>query len=330
MTWTLLNSGIQPGNCCTGAGLAIDPFMPQRLIYTINERAYLSQDGGATWNRLKLPAGMQVPSVVMDPFAAGTWYAYDFQGAFRTEDAASTWIPMPLSFKLLSEVMVDPSVSGRLYARTSDGLLRSNDRGRSWQAILFPDTSPKLSAVTAFQIEPSNPNWLVAAGSSEDGSNHICLFSQDGGQSWQPMGVVRPFLEFRFSPSQPNVLYAGGSPTVDSFVAKVNPSGDVEFLTYLGGQGSDSISAMALDAAGNIYLAGTTGSIDFPGVAARLYPGLLPSIFATRLDASGRPVQTTLFGGAGYASISGLLWIREGISWYPARRVLPCRLPATH
>ena len=304
-SWVLLANGIQPGNCCTGAGLAADPFVAQRLVYTINERAYVSQDGGTSWNRLALPAAMRLPFVVLDPFVAGTWYAYDFQGAYRSEDAGATWTAIPLTANLFGWIVADPSTQGRLYASDTDGLFRSDDRGRSWKAIPFPDTAPKLSGLTAFQVQPGNPNWLVAGGVSADGVDHICLFSPDAGQTWQPMGAVREFDEFRFDPSQPNVLYAGGTPTADAFVAKLDPAGNIQFLTYLGGQGDDNVSGIALDGAGNIYLAGTTESVDFPGVTARLYPGLSPKLFVAKLDASGAPLQTTLFGGAGYASVSG-------------------------
>ena len=31
VTWRLMDNGIEPGNCCTGAGLAIDPFVAGRL-----------------------------------------------------------------------------------------------------------------------------------------------------------------------------------------------------------------------------------------------------------------------------------------------------------
>ena len=51
----------------------------------------------------------------------------------------------------------------------------------------------------------------------------------------------------------------------DGFVAKVNANGSaLIWATFLGGSGSDSISAVKLDPAGNVVVAGATNSADFP------------------------------------------------------------------
>ena len=48
------------------------------------------------------------------------------------------------------------------------------------------------------------------------------------------------------------------------FVAKLGPSGAVVFSTYLGGSGTETPAVVKTDAAGNIYVAGQTSSLDFP------------------------------------------------------------------
>ena len=56
----------------------------------------------------------------------------------------------------------------------------------------------------------------------------------------------------------------GGNPH-DIFVSKLNPSGTaLVYSTYLGGAGQDNGSDIAVDAAGNAYITGYTGSSDFP------------------------------------------------------------------
>lgn len=51
----------------------------------------------------------------------------------------------------------------------------------------------------------------------------------------------------------------------DAFVAELNPSGNgLLYLSYLGGNGSDAASAIALDLSGNAYVAGWTLSTNFP------------------------------------------------------------------
>src|ERR1700688_938195 len=50
----------------------------------------------------------------------------------------------------------------------------------------------------------------------------------------------------------------------DVFVSKIDPSGHLLFTDTFGGKGSDTGTAIALDPSGNIYVAGTTTSPDFP------------------------------------------------------------------
>ena len=51
----------------------------------------------------------------------------------------------------------------------------------------------------------------------------------------------------------------------DAFVAELNPAGNaLLYLSYLGGNGSDAASSIALDLSGNVYVAGWTLSTNFP------------------------------------------------------------------
>jgi hypothetical protein len=63
------------------------------------------------------------------------------------------------------------------------------------------------------------------------------------------------------------------------------------FATYLGGSGNDSPSGIALDAAGSLYVAGSTNSIDFPttqGVFQSLLGGSIDA-FVTKISPSAEP-----------------------------------------
>jgi hypothetical protein len=54
----------------------------------------------------------------------------------------------------------------------------------------------------------------------------------------------------------------------DAFVVKFNPAGSaLEYGTFLGGSGFDDGNAIAVDPTGNAYVAGNTGSADFPATA---------------------------------------------------------------
>jgi hypothetical protein len=60
----------------------------------------------------------------------------------------------------------------------------------------------------------------------------------------------------------PDLVHNGG---FDAFIAKINPTGSsLEYCSYLGGSGYDSSWCIAIDTAGNAYVAGQTASNNFP------------------------------------------------------------------
>jgi uncharacterized protein (TIGR03437 family) len=89
-----------------------------------------------------------------------------------------------------------------------------------------------------------------------------------------------------------------------AFVAKVNANGTAySFVTYLGGGSQDVTRAIALDAAGNIYAAGTTYLAAFPvtagGVASELGSGDAGA-FVVKLDPTGaKGLYSAVLGGSG-------------------------------
>ena len=73
----------------------------------------------------------------------------------------------------------------------------------------------------------------------------------------------------------------GGS---DSFIAKLNSSGGLAYLTYLGGGGLDLGFGIAVDDAGNAYTTGQTSSLNFPQVNGLQNPGGLDRGFFRSTD----------------------------------------------
>jgi hypothetical protein len=67
----------------------------------------------------------------------------------------------------------------------------------------------------------------------------------------------------------------------DAFITTLNPTGtELVFSTYLGGTNTDGAFAVALDAAGSIYITGQTFSADFPTT-----PGAFQTVFGGNSDA---------------------------------------------
>lgn len=110
-------------------------------------------------------------------------------------------------------------------------------------------------------------------------------------------------------------IYVAGSrgvpgQAVDAFVAKLRPSGSVEYSVTFGGTADDVANAVAVDAAGNIFVVGATTSSDFrssrPGEACRGSAATGPDAFVVRIDPQGSIAESTCLGGSAYDSAYGV------------------------
>jgi hypothetical protein len=92
---------------------------------------------------------------------------------------------------------------------------------------------------------------------------------------------------------------AFGGGLQDAFVTKLDPSGRRLYSTYLGGNGQDNGSAIAIDSAGNAFVTGYTGSTNFPSVEA-LQPSKIGQFnaFVAKLSPTGGLLYSTHLGGS--------------------------------
>jgi hypothetical protein len=113
-----------------------------------------------------------------------------------------------------------------------------------------------------------------AAASAVDGSGNVFVVGTSGA-TWEGP-IVRP--------------YAGYG---DAFVAKLNAGGALQWVTFLGGSSDDQGHAIGLDAAGNIYVAGTSGGTWGSPVAAF---GGTDDAFVAKLSGGGVLQWNTFLG----------------------------------
>jgi uncharacterized protein (TIGR03437 family) len=80
---------------------------------------------------------------------------------------------------------------------------------------------------------------------------------------------------------------SGSQPCTDAYLTKVNSVGNTVYATFLGGPELDTATAIAIDASGNLYAAGTTGG-SFPTTAnAAIATSTTSTTFSAKLNKTG-------------------------------------------
>ena len=114
---------------------------------------------------------------------------------------------------------------------------------------------PVLNFSTYYGGNNGDTGWAIAVNPA-DGSIYVA------GQTFSTQFSNR--VPFSTSGAY-QTNYAGGSQAGDAFVARFDHSGtNLIYATYLGGSGDDAGYAIAVDVAGNAYVAGATTSVNFP------------------------------------------------------------------
>ena len=103
-------------------------------------------------------------------------------------------------------------------------------------------------------------------------------------------------------PGFPEPFQVSNHGTANGFAIKLFATGEEAYWsTYLGGSAADAANAVALDSTGNIYIAGTTGSTDFPaftGAYQTAYQGGASDGFVMSLENNGQYANWSTFLGS--------------------------------
>jgi uncharacterized protein (TIGR03437 family) len=252
---------------------------------------YSSTDFGQTWTQVNFPPGGAPEALVFSPANPNTLFLGQRNGAMlKSTDGGNTWTSLsnetvwgPQGLAIL------PSNPSILLAAGQSTLGRSSDGGKTWAPVL-----PLSLGSVAF--DPRNSGVAYALDLSG------LYRSTDAGQTWTR--TMLPYevqsVSLFVSPADSRVFVGEGSQT-DAFVTKWSPDGSqILYSTYLGGSQFDFATGIAVDGAGSAYIAGYTGSADFPvssNAFQKTFPGN-PAGFISKLSPDGsRLVYSTLLGG---------------------------------
>ncbi len=142
---------------------------------------------------------------------------------YKTEDGGENWFSVWEGDNLVRFILFDYDEPHILYASTGIfdredyndegiGILKSTDGGKTWTPINNGIPNSEGNRFPGFlEIHPTNPKILLAAsGNNAKGEGGIYR-TFDGGQTWEKVLSNDVFSVVTFSPSKPQVIYAGSA-----------------------------------------------------------------------------------------------------------------------
>ena len=323
------------GDSFSGTQILVDPGNSAQVfaccVYRLGSTAsaiYRTGDGGQTWVE-----GGQGPTAGSSGIGSlvlrnGVLYAVWYDGVVSSADEGQTWtnVALPAGAPTAGFTSLGLEPSGALLLVNANGALyRSPDGGASWTASSGPWTTnatilaisgatiyigstpvvpPQVEHAFAARLDPAGTIlWATLLSGSQqeealaiaaDASGNACIA---GWTSSPDFPAANPF-QGAFGTK----LYAGAS---DAFLARISADGTkLLSSTFFGGAGADKALALALDSAGNIYLAGATNGTGLPMVNA-IQPVTADSYgssFTAEFDPAARNLlfSTYLRGAGGY------------------------------
>lgn len=264
----------------TPFAIVFDPITPSTMYVGTSHGVFKSTDSGTTWsgiNNFGLASPPNVRTIAIDKTTPSTMFAGTFgSGIFKTTNGGTSWSQINNGLSgaennFVNVIVIDPFNAATVYSAHGtiggQGIInKTTNGGGLWTPMHNGVPDLQVTGLVADQSAASTLYASTAGGG--------IVKTVNGGTTWNNAnnGVWNVNVATLVGhPANSSIMYAGavGPPSQDAFVTKFNSTGSgLLFSTYLGGSFSDSATGIAVDAAGNIYVAGETISQNFPTVNA--------------------------------------------------------------
>lgn len=162
------------------SALEIRPGSHAFYVATSNGRVFTMSGANERWSELARPTERPISALGFDQ-AAGLIYVATEKLVFRSADEGATWSSTALPASLFVQSMV-VAPNGHVIVGGGDCVYRSTDEARTFNRAT--DLPTHQYAVTLDQLTGN----LYAA------SAQSVFRSRDGGQSWQPLPLLKPLI----------------------------------------------------------------------------------------------------------------------------------------
>jgi photosystem II stability/assembly factor-like uncharacterized protein len=275
-SWALRNSGLTTWV----ESLSLSLSNPGTLYAGTLGGVFKTTNGGSTWVGVNtgLPQlNKVVQSIAIHPADDNiVFIALQFGEIYKTTNGGTGWVAdsyfstQSNYVEDSSALAFDPTDSNTIYFSPPSSLYKTTDGGSHWSRL----GRSYLSTLGTFVVSGTTPTSLYYADMIGLGK------STDGGITWNHLPTtgmlesIRPSV-LAISASEPARLYAGFSVKPDGFIARLDPSGSfLQFSTFWGGGSTDIANGIAIDPAGNCYVAGYTTTSSIAATPGAFQPAL--------------------------------------------------------
>jgi len=250
-------------------------------------------------------------------------------GAYLESTSALYWDSFVSKISADGSELIYSTYLGNVTCDTAGGIAVDNEGNAyvtGYASTGFPVTDGAFQSARAGAAENNDAfvTKINAAGSDLVYSTYLGGSEADGGQSIAVDSEGNAYVagttrSSDFPTLNPYQSYFAGE--TDLFITKFNPAGnELVYSTYLGGSNTESVTDIALDNEGNVYITGYTRAV-FPTVnpfyTGRMYRS---DAFISKLGATGSTlIYSGRFGGSEGESGEGIAVDTHGYAYVVGR-----------